>query len=249
MLCLQSKNYLILFCFFISFTLQAKNVANDSFSRAKMLLEKKVYITPDERVTIYCDAKFNKNKDISPPAGFSTNKFVKRAQKMEWEHVVPAESFGREFKSWTQGDTACINSKGKHFKGRRCASKVSEEYKYMQADMYNLYPSIGAVNAMRSNYNFNDSVAGANSFGTCAMHINNNMAEPPKSSRGEIARSYLYMDATYPHYKMTEKQRKLMQAWNKKFPAGKWECKRGELIQKIQKNKNEILEASCGIHS
>lgn len=246
---LKSKKHLILICFAFSFYLQAKNVTNDSFSKAKSMLEKKVYLTPQQRVTIYCDAKFSKNKEISLPAKFPTNKYAKRAKKMEWEHVVPADKFGQEFKSWMRGDTACVTAKGIHYKGRRCASKVSEEYKYMQADMYNLYPAIGAVNAMRSDYDFKDSVAGSTRLGTCAMHINHHFAEPPKLARGEIARSYLYMDSNYSHYTMTKKQRRLMQAWNKKFPAGKWECKRGQRIQKLQKNNNEVLITSCAIHS
>ncbi|MCK5819318.1 MAG: endonuclease [Psychromonas sp.] len=242
---LHNKNYLILLFFTVSFSLQAKNVTNDSFSKTKHLFEQFVYTNDSERYTIYCDAKFTKDKVILPPTGFSSNKFAKRAKRMEWEHVVPAENFGRNFRSWREGNRLCITSKGKHYKGRRCANKVSEDYKLMQADMYNLYPAIGAVNAMRSNYNFQASVPTANTFGTCAMHIRNHKVEPPKSARGEISRSYLYMSANYSHFKLSKQQKKLMQAWNKQYPAGRWECKRGELIQKLQKNRNKILEASC----
>lgn len=48
----------------------------------------------------------------------------------------------------------CITNKGKAYKGRKCANKANAEYRYMQADMHNLFLAIGAVNAMRSNYNF-----------------------------------------------------------------------------------------------
>lgn len=54
---------------------------------------------------------------------------------------------------WRDGHDSCVNSKGKTFKGRKCASKLSKEYRYMQSDMYNLFPAIGSVNALRSNYN------------------------------------------------------------------------------------------------
>ena len=64
----------------------------------------------------------------------------------------------------------------------------------MQCDMYNLYPSIGAVNAERGNKNFEVlSEALPNSFGSCPMKISGNKAEPPKASRGAIARTYKYM--------------------------------------------------------
>jgi deoxyribonuclease-1 len=97
---------------------------------------------------------FDTKKKVTPPKGFVTTKYVKRAKKIEWEHVVPAENFGRTFSEWCDGDKQCINRKGKKFKGRKCAEKVNAEYRHMQADMFNLDPAIGAVNALRSNYNF-----------------------------------------------------------------------------------------------
>lgn len=101
------------------------------------------------------------------------NKYEKRAKKVEWEHVVPAENFGRTFVEWREGNHACVNSKGKAFKGRRCAEKVNTEYRHMQADMFNLYPAIGAVNALRSNYNFTMLPGEASDFGSCEMKIEN----------------------------------------------------------------------------
>ena len=232
----------------LSVPLQAKNVSNDSFSRAKKMLEESVYTNANERITIYCGATFDKNKKVFPPTGFSTDKYEKRAKKVEWELVVPAENFGRSFTAWREGDSACVTKSGKHYKGRRCASKASEEYKYMQADMYNLYPAIGAVNALRQNYNFQANVNTGNSFGSCEMRIKNRKVEPPKSARGQIARSYLYMDKTYQHYNMSKKQRQLMNAWNKQYPATQWECERGERINKLQQSPNEILNRSCHSH-
>ena len=67
---------------------------------------------------------------------------------------MPAENFGRAFKEWREGDGRCTNEKGHFYKGRRCAEKMSAEYRLMQADMYNLFPAVGAVNAIRSNYNY-----------------------------------------------------------------------------------------------
>ena len=232
----------------LSFSSLAKNVSNDSFSKAKHMLERDVYVNASDRITIYCGAVFDKNKKVSPPNGFSTDKYVKRAKRVEWEHVVPAENFGRTFSAWREGDRVCVTKSGKHYKGRRCANKASEEYKYMQADMYNLYPAIGAVNALRQNYNFQAHVNTGNSFGSCEMRIKSRKAEPPKSARGKIARSYLYMDKTYTHYHMSDKQRQLMNAWNKKYPATQWECERAERINKLQEGQNEILNQSCHSH-
>ena len=84
-----------------------------------------------------------------------------------------------------------------------------------------------------------------NSFGSCAMKINNRKAEPPVTSRGRIARTYLYMEQNYQHYHMSQSQQKLMNAWDKMYPVDDWECQRAERIAKLQGNKNEIVESRC----
>jgi deoxyribonuclease-1 len=133
-------------------SLTARAEPTDSFTYAKKLLMTKVYF--DHRETLYCQASCDEDKNIKLPIGFTTDKYLKRSKKVEWEHVVPAENFGRTFSEWREGHPDCIDSKGKAFKGRNCASKVNSEYRYMQSDLYNLYSAIGSVNAMRSNFNF-----------------------------------------------------------------------------------------------
>ncbi|MPY24353.1 endonuclease [Shewanella sp. YLB-07] len=219
------------------------NESNPSFNKAKKMLERQVY--QDHRETVYCGASFDANKNITPPIGFTTTKHVKRAKRVEWEHVVPAENFGRAFSEWREGHGQCVDSKGKSFKGRKCAEKMNVEYRYMQADMFNLFPAIGAVNAMRSNYNFT-MLPGVNSeFGSCQMKIDNRKAEPPVSARGRIARTYLYMDNTYPKYSMSKQQKQLMNAWDKTYPVSAWECQRVKRIEALQKSKNPITQSRC----
>jgi deoxyribonuclease-1 len=188
----------------------AANETNDSFYKAKKILEQKVY--QNHRITLYCGASFDAQKNIIPPEGFYTDKYVKRAKRNEWEHVVPAENFGRTFVEWREGAKECVTSKGKSYKGRRCAEKVNTEYQYMQADMFNLYPAVGAVNALRSNYNFTMLPSENSDFGSCEMKIDNSKAEPPVRARGRIARTYMYMEQTYPRYNMSKAQRKLMKS-------------------------------------
>ena len=50
------------------------------------------------------------------------------------------------------GHPECVSSMGKTFKGRNCARKMAILFRYMEADLYNLYPAIGEVNGLRSNY-------------------------------------------------------------------------------------------------
>ena len=223
----------------------ARNTTLQSFSSAKKALEKKVYQVDRERSTLYCEATFDSKKNITAPSGFESPKYKKRAKRVEWEHVVPAENFGRNFNEWRTGHKQCVTKKGKSYKGRRCAEKTNVEYRYMQADMYNLYPAIGSVNASRSNYNFVVLGDTANSFGSCDFKIEKTKAEPPVSSRGMIARAYLYMDKTYNRFNMSRQQSQLMNAWNISYPVEQWECERTERIKKIQGNSNLIVQKSC----
>lgn len=222
--------------------LAAGNVTNDSFSRAKRMLS---HVYEDHRVTLYCGAEYDARGNVTLPAGFETPKHEKRALRIEWEHVVPAENFGRAFDEWREGSPECVDNRGKTFKGRKCAEKVNLEYRHMQADMYNLYPAIGAVNAMRSNFNYAMLAGEQPTFGTCDMKISGNKAEPPARARGQIARTYFYMQDAYPRYKMSRQQEQLMGAWDKMYPVDQWECTRAKRIEAVQGNENRFVKEPC----
>ena len=228
---------------FVTPSAMAGNTWNDSFNRSKKLLEKQVYF--DHQRTFYCNATFDDFRNISLPDGFIAKSHEKRAEKLEWEHIVPAENFGKTFIEWREGSAECIDSKGKPFKGRKCAEKVNVDYRHMQADMHNLVPAIGAVNAARSNYNFSLLPGGENAFGTCEVKISANKVEPPSYTRGMIARTYKYMEQEYPQYHIGKAQEKLMDAWDKMYPPDAWECLRAVRIAKIQGNSNAITETRC----
>ena len=220
------------------------NTTIESFANAKFILEHEIYY--DHRVTVYCDAEFDENKRICLPEGFATPKHEKRAERVEWEHIVPAENFGRAFVEWRDGDPICVDKNGKSYKGRKCAGKANKEYRLMEADMYNLYPSIGAVNAIRSNHNFQMlDKALPSTFGICRMKVKGNKVEPPESARGIIARTYKYMDNEYPKYRMSKQQRKLMDAWDNMYPVNAWECQRAKRIEAIQGNENIFVKNKC----
>lgn len=235
--------FLIVFLFSVT-AFADGNTTFQSFNKSKKALEREVYV--DHRETIYCGAVYAPNKDVIAPNGFTSTKHVKRSKRIEWEHVVPAENFGRAFVEWREGHPECVSSKGKPFKGRRCAGKVVEEYRYMQADMHNLFPAIGSVNGLRSNYSFTMLPSEKSDFGSCAMKIDNRKVEPPASARGRIARTYMYMDLTYKKFNMSRKTRQLMTAWDKQYPVSEWECMREERIAIIQGNRNVIVSARCG---
>jgi deoxyribonuclease-1 len=115
----------------------------------------------------------------------------------------------------------------------------------MQADMYNLYPAIGAVNAMRSNDNYAMLPGAKNTFGSCGMKIEGNKAEPPEQARGTIARSTKYMAWAYPRFQLSRQQEQLMDAWDAMYPVDEWECTRARRIEAIQGNENPMVKGKC----
>lgn len=221
----------------------AGNERSESFAKAKRTLEEKVYY--DHRVTVYCGYTFDEDKRISLPAGFSTKKHHQRAERMEWEHAVPAENFGRAFPEWRDGSPLCIDSKGKAYKGRKCAEHASREYRLMQADMYNLFPAVGAVNAVRSNKQYSELPAAAPAFGTCPAKVEGKRFEPPQNSKGELARAGLYMDKEYPAFRLSRQQKRLFEAWSRQDPVDEWECTRTKRIEDLQGNENTVVKNLC----
>ena len=111
------------------------NTTNDSFSHATKMLGQ---VYADHRITFYCGAEYDAQGNITLPDVFETPKHEKRADKIEWEHALPAENFGQTFPEWREGSPECVDNRGKEFRGRKCAEKVSPEYRQMQ-DCYSRY--------------------------------------------------------------------------------------------------------------
>lgn len=214
----------------------------EDFGDAKYALDNYVY--HDHRVTVYCGANYDKKKRIELPAGFSTNSHAGRVERMEWEHAVPAENFGRAFKAWREGHKNCVNN-GHPFKGRKCARKVSKTFRKMEADMYNLFPSIGAVNASRRNYAYAELPLEEVAFGSCTAKIGKRSFEPPDAAKGQLARASLYMDGEYRQFSLSRQQKQLFTAWDKLYPVDKWECNRARRIERIQGNENMFVKEPC----
>ncbi len=111
--------------------------------------------------------------------------------------------------------------------------------------MFNLAPAIGSVNAVRLNYNFTMIPGEQSSFGSCEMIVSNRKAQPPERARGQIARTYKYMEWAYPKYSMSHQQRQLMNAWDKMYPVSGWECTRATRIEALQGNRNPFVSDNC----
>ncbi len=234
---------IILSILLLSYNAYSQNTQITSFSKSKKLLLK---VYQDNPYTLYCGCSFKGKKPDLSSCGYIPKKDKKRANRIEWEHVVPAHAFGQSFSEWRKGHPKCVSKNGKKYKGRKCAQKLSEEYRRMQADMFNLYPAVGEVNGRRSNYSMGIIKGEKREFGKCDVEIKSRKVEPREEIRGEIARTYMYMDSVYPGRGIISKKNwKLFELWHKSDPVDEWECERAKMIEKIQGNRNVIVIRSC----
>jgi deoxyribonuclease-1 len=79
-------------------------------------------------------------------------------------------------------------------------------------------------------------------FGACDVEIERRKIEPRPEIRGDIARTYMYMDWAYPgHGIISRSNQKLFAAWAKEDPVDDWERERACRIEAIQGNRNPFI--------
>ncbi|EGE9600513.1 deoxyribonuclease [Campylobacter jejuni] len=146
----------------------------------------------------YCQAPFKVNKK---------GKINQRIKRIEWEHIMPAQNFGKHLPCWKEG-------------GRK-ACKNDPTFAKMEADKQNLVPAIGEINGDRSNFRYAEALTNLKytQYGNCKVYTDFKAKRfyPANYSKGWIARSYLYMSKTY-NIRLSDQERKLMEAWDKQYP-------------------------------
>lgn len=154
------------------------------------------------------------------------------------EHLIP--------KSWWGGDKSGPNGEG--------------------GDMFNMYPTDGYINGMRSNYPFGETSSPTrvsnNSFSKLGPSsfagYNGTVFEPNDIWKGNVARSYFYFALKYVtytsssytsgnggvqfskngNYGLTDYSTSLFLSWNKHLEKNDYEKERAYRIYDIQKNLN-----------
>lgn len=234
----------LLFPLFLSNAFAGGNERIKDFREAKKIATR---LHAKRGLTLYCRCKFVGKKVDGPSCAYKSAGDPKRAERIEWEHVVPAEAFGQSFVEWREGAPFC-KKKGRTFRGRKCAEK-NPTFNHMEGDLYNLFPEVGEVNGDRSNFSMAEigalgKFAGI-SFGGCQARIFQSKFEPMDFAKGTVARAYLYMDGAYPgHGIISNKNQKLFEAWDLAHPVEPWECDLYHEIRRIQ-GENPILAARC----
>ena len=193
--------------------------------------------------TLYCQCSFDPNSKYSSgacPFRPRDSSDQRERHKVHWEHIVPASRLGKSRTCWQ--DAICHRKDGKPYGGRSCCRKKDRLFRAMESDLHNLRPAIGEINRHRQDYNFGDISGERREYGPCDMEISseNDLAEPPESARGPIARSYLYIESAYG-IRLTAAERSQYIKWHRKYPPEAPEIARDLLIRELQGNSNPYI--------
>ena len=194
----------------------------------------------DLQETLYCGCKYNDKKKVDystcdfQPRDNPRRKSFKRAESVEWEHIVTAHNMGHFLPCWQEG-------------GRKNCSANDTLFKILEGELHNLYPSIGEVNGDRSNFMYSQWTNNPTPmYGNCKTIVDFQMkkVQPREEIRGLIARVHFYMEKTYG-IKLSSQDRKLFEAWDKMYPVTEKECERDRRIFKVQGDHNPFVFEKC----
>jgi deoxyribonuclease-1 len=193
--------------------------APSDFSAAKKIAQR---IYADENKTFYCGCPLRwvggKGQVDLAACGYEVRKNGPRANRIEWEHVMPAEQFGSRLACWQQG-------------GREHCGDRDQMFKQMEADLFNLKPAIGEVNGDRAHFRFALLPDTAGQHGACPIKIDfkSKLVEPKADIRGDIARIHFYMADRY-QIPLTVREQQLFLQWQQQDPVDRREM---DLHQRI----------------
>ena len=108
--------------------------------------------------------------------------------------------------------------------------------------MHNLTPTVGEMNADRSNFRFGLLPETPLQHGACPFKVDfkARVAEPRPEARGIIARVQLYMHDRYD-LPMSRQQQQLFMAWHNSYPPTQWELLRDKRIAKRMGHHNPYV--------
>ena len=190
--------------------------------------------------TLYCGCHYQDKKHIDfstcdfAPRNNPNRKSFKRAESIEWEHMVTAHNMGQHLPCWREG-------------GRKNCSANDTNFKLMEGDLHNLYPAIGEINGDRNNFMFSQwTNTPEPMYGKCKTIVDFKLkkAQPREEARGIIARAHLYMEKTYG-VNLSKQDRQLFEAWDRMYPVTEKECERDRRIFKVQGDHNPFVFEKC----
>jgi len=238
---INSKIYiLLLFALVIFPSIQSVAFSQEEYRTFREVKKQAKIIWQDHRISFYCGCDYDKQLFVSHSSCGYRPQDTKRANRIEWEHLVPVSWFGHQRPCWKQ--KICRSKKGELYNGRNCCEKVDDEFRMMYTDLHNLVPVIGEVNKARQYFRFAEMPDNLSNYHGCEIKIDETLkkVEPKAHLKGAIARAYLYMQKTYD-FKLNQQQNKLFRLWNKQHPPDEWERIWNQRIKQAQGTDNTFI--------
>lgn len=219
--------FIFLSLFFVVFAVIA---APANFDSAKTVASR-IYAPEKQEFYCGCAIRWQGGKGIPDlkGCGYQIRKNGPRANRIEWEHVMPAQQFGSPLACWKQG-------------GREQCGKTDALFKQMEADLFNLKPAIGEVNGDRAHYRFAMLGDLAPQYGSCEVKVDfkSRLVEPRAEIRGDIARIHFYMADKY-QIPLAKAQQQLFMAWHQQDPVDDPERKLQQRIAQHMGHANDFV--------
>ena len=228
--------FFLVLAFVFSASLSTAFAAPATFEEAKELARRYVYHDQNRGGlgTAYCGCDWEwagRSGGRVDPArcGYEPRVKSERAKRIEWEHIVPAHSFGQQRQCWQRG-------------GREFCQKDDPVFRMMEADLHNLIPAIGELNADRANFRLGMITGEVRQYGACDFEVDfkDRVVEPRDAIKGLFARVYFYMHDRYD-LRMSDAQEQLLMAWDRAFPVTEWELERDRRIAAIMGHSNPFV--------
>lgn len=207
-----------------------------TFSEAKVVAKQEIFFDqasgPEGELYCGCQWKWvgkSGGRVDAESCGYEVRKQQARGERTEWEHIVPAWTFGHQRQCWQNG-------------GRKNCVATDPVFRAMEADLFNLYPSVGEVNGDRAHFNYGMVSGVSQQYGRCATRIDftSRTAEPRDEVKGLVARTTFYMFDRY-NLNMSRQQQQVLIAWSKQHPVTDWERERNDRIARITGYSNQFV--------
>lgn len=207
-----------------------------SFSAAKAVAKQRIFFDQlaVDQGDLYCGCRWDwvgrsGGRVDADSCGYETRAQKVRAERIEWEHIVPAWVFGHQRQCWQNG-------------GRANCVATDQLFRVMEADLFNLYPSVGEVNGDRSNYQYAMVGGVPSQYGACTSKVDfrERAAEPRDDVKGLVARVHFYM---YDRYglSMSRQQQQLLMAWDRQHPVSDWEREWSDRTARVMGHENPFV--------
>lgn len=155
-------------------------------------------------------------------------RFARYDRSYNIEHVFPM--------AWVARSLGCGS--------RAQCRERSERFNQIESDMHNLYPARVRVNQARGAMAYAELPGEKWIREDCDFEIDyrRHLVEPRLAVRGDIARSMLYMAASYPELHLFPRQRALIESWHQADPVSDEERRRNRSIARLQGRGNSWIE-------